>query len=137
MVPGLAGTTYASRFYIAGNVAVTALYCFTLTNSGVTENVGLYSDNGAGTAPVSLLTSGFFVDNQACACAVTLNVPDVQVTTGFYWAATTSAAGTPRFWAGLGYFSQGVYFSGNLPATVGATTPVASYPAIGAYWVCP
>ncbi len=140
--------TYASRFDVAsstgGSVRITGLQTVIYNSGhGYTNYLGLYSDNGSGTAPVSLLGSVSFSESVPYGWySFTLTTP-VTVSPGYIWLAQTSNSTGPNALMSvddsnpesLTLLSLGLLPNPFVPAAT--NSPITNEMTALANWICP
>lgn len=104
-------TTMATRYEVAsstgGSVKITALIVRALNSgNGFTNWAGIYSDNGSGTSPSSLLEKVSFLESAGNPATLTLATP-VTLSQGFFWLAESSDANANVTPADLAVASDG------------------------------
>ncbi len=123
-------TTLATRYEVAsstgGSVKITALIVRALNSgNGFTNWAGIYSDNGSGTSPSSLLEKASFPESAGNPATLTLATP-VTLSQGFFWLAESSDANELVTPADLSVASDGGG-SGNNDPTGGPSPTLVGY----------
>lgn len=129
--------TYVTRIYVGDSVSLTQLQIRSTTSSSITQLVGLYTDNGSGTAPASRITSMSVTMNSGAGW-YTANIADYGASAGYYWLATSSHNGTNPASAGVcsGCGPGGGRIDGNMPSSA-SNFIASSIPCLMANWSCP
>jgi hypothetical protein len=112
----------------------------------VLKNLGLYSDDGSGTLPGTLLGYGQFLDTSSypAIASVSLNSGSgISVTAGYYWLAIGSGGSSNCNVYGTSATSPTALLTigvtGQLPnpANSYSATPTIDYAQLGYTWTCP
>jgi hypothetical protein len=129
--------TYVMRIYVGASVSITAIQVLSTTSSPITQQVGLYTDNGSGTAPVTRVRSmpvtmpgtGWY----------SANIADYSAAAGYYWLAVSSTDGVRDAGSGGCYncnYPNG-RIDGNMPASAANYLNSNAASNMLANWTCP
>jgi hypothetical protein len=129
--------TYVTRIRLDAAVSITGIQFQSTTNSGLAQQVGLYSDNGSGTTPSNLQRSATFTLNFTG--TQTIDFPDILMPVGWAWLAVSAVNATDNAYSATCSNCGTVNgrIDGRMAPTAANYLANSAAPAMLANWTCP